>query len=103
MGARRSVSCGGCYLILDMPRWCVKVCSLRNSRCETMPDLGYAARTSGRSLAVPIASVEKFVLSYVAGSPLAGPVSQANDAVRGALIADVRKTLARYTSNSELA
>jgi ubiquinone/menaquinone biosynthesis C-methylase UbiE len=48
-------------------------------------------------------SVERFVLSYIAGSPLAGPVSQANDAARGALIADVRKALGKYTSNTELA
>ena len=48
-------------------------------------------------------SVEKFVLSYVAGSPLAGPVSKADDAARGALIADARNALAQYTSNIELA
>jgi len=48
-------------------------------------------------------SVEKFVLSYVAGSPLAGPVSQANDSSRGALIRDVQNTLGKYTSNTELA
>jgi ubiquinone/menaquinone biosynthesis C-methylase UbiE len=48
-------------------------------------------------------SVEKFVLSYVAGSPLAGPVSQASDAARVALITDVRNALGKYTSNSELA
>jgi len=48
-------------------------------------------------------SVEKFVLSYVAGSPLAGPVSQANDSSRGALIRDAQNTLGKYTSNTELA
>jgi len=48
-------------------------------------------------------SVERFVLSYVAGSPLAGPVSQANDAARGALTTDVRNALEKYTSNTELA
>ena len=48
-------------------------------------------------------SVEKFVLNYVAGSPLAGPVSQADDAARGALIADARNALSQYTSNTELA
>jgi hypothetical protein len=48
-------------------------------------------------------SVEKFVLSYVAGSPLAGPVSQADDIARGALIADTRNALGRYISNTELA
>ena len=48
-------------------------------------------------------SAERFVLSYVAGSPLAGPVSQANDAARQALIADVRNALGKYTSDTELA
>jgi hypothetical protein len=48
-------------------------------------------------------SVEKFVLSYVAGSPLAGPVSQADDAARRALIADARNALGQYTSNTGLA
>jgi ubiquinone/menaquinone biosynthesis C-methylase UbiE len=48
-------------------------------------------------------SVERFVLSYVAGSPLADPVSQANDVARGALITDVRNALEKYTSNTELA
>jgi hypothetical protein len=37
-------------------------------------------------------SVEKLVLSCAAGSPLAGPVSQADDAGRG-----------KYTSNAEIA
>ena len=48
-------------------------------------------------------SIERFVLSYVAGSPLAGPVSQVNDAAREALITDVRNALKNYTSNTELA
>jgi SAM-dependent methyltransferase len=48
-------------------------------------------------------SVEKFVLSYVAGSPLAGPVSQADDAARGALIADARNALGQYIGDTELA
>jgi ubiquinone/menaquinone biosynthesis C-methylase UbiE len=56
-----------------------------------------------RSETVRFPSVERFVLSYVAGSPLAGPVSQANDAAREALIADVRNALGKYTSNAELA
>jgi|SoimicmetaTmtHAB_FD_contig_41_7428985_length_410_multi_1_in_0_out_0_1 hypothetical protein len=41
--------------------------------------------------------------SYVAGSPLAGPVSQATDAARDAPIAEVRNGLGKYTSNSEAA
>jgi ubiquinone/menaquinone biosynthesis C-methylase UbiE len=48
-------------------------------------------------------SVEKFVLSYVAGSPLAGPVSQADDAAREALITDARNALGQYRSNTGLA
>jgi SAM-dependent methyltransferase len=48
-------------------------------------------------------SVEHFVLSYVAGSPLAGPVSQANDAAREKLISDAKNALGKYISNSELA
>ena len=48
-------------------------------------------------------SVERFVLSYVAGSPLAGPVSEAGDAARGALITDAGHALKEYTSNTELA
>ena len=52
--------------------------------------------------AVRFASVERFVLSYVAGSPLAGPVSQANDAARGALVTDAKNALGQYTTNTEL-
>lgn len=56
-----------------------------------------------RSGTVRFPSVERFVLSYVAGSPLAGPVSQADDAARAALITDVRNALGKFTSNDELA
>jgi len=56
-----------------------------------------------RSGTVCFPSVERFVLSYVAGSPLAGPVSKADDAAREALITDVRNALGKYTSNTELA
>ena len=48
-------------------------------------------------------SVEKFVLSYVAGSPLAGPTSQTDDAARRALIADARNALGQYTGDTVLA
>ena len=47
-------------------------------------------------------SPERLVLSYVAGSPLAGAVSQANDAAREALITDAINALGKYTSNNEL-
>ena len=56
-----------------------------------------------RSGTVRFPSVEGFVLSYASGSPLAGPVSQANDAAREALTTDVRNALGKYTSNTELA
>ncbi|MET0873351.1 MAG: hypothetical protein ABWX81_00950 [Pseudolabrys sp.] len=52
---------------------------------------------------VQFPSVERFVLSYVAGSPLAGPVSQANDAAREKLVSDAKNALGKYISNSELA
>jgi hypothetical protein len=47
-------------------------------------------------------SVERFVLSYVAGSPLAGHVSQANDASRERLTADANQALGKYVSNQGL-
>ncbi|WP_247349659.1 methyltransferase domain-containing protein [Bradyrhizobium sp. 132] len=56
-----------------------------------------------RSGIVRFPTVERFVLSFVAGSPLAGPVSQADDAARAALITDVRNALGKFTSNDELA
>jgi ubiquinone/menaquinone biosynthesis C-methylase UbiE len=56
-----------------------------------------------QSRTVRFPSVERFVLSYVAGSPLAGPVSKTDDAAREALITDVRNALGKYTSNAELA
>jgi SAM-dependent methyltransferase len=46
--------------------------------------------------------VERFVLSYVAGSPLAGPVSQASDLARSAPIAEATNALAKNTNNAEL-
>jgi hypothetical protein len=49
------------------------------------------------------ASIYSFALSYVAGSPLAGAVSQANDAAREALITDAINALGKYTSSTELA
>lgn len=52
---------------------------------------------------VQFPSVERFVSSYVAGSPLTGLVSEANDAAREKLISDTRNALGKYTSNSELA
>jgi len=62
---------------------------------------GVAIQQRGGTVRFP--SVEGFVLSYVSGSPLAGPVLQANDAARDALTTDVRNALGKYTSNTELA
>ena len=62
---------------------------------------GVAIQQRGGTVRFP--SVERFVLSYVAGSPLAGPVSQATDAEREALVTAVRNALGKYTSNTELA
>jgi hypothetical protein len=47
-------------------------------------------------------SVERLVLSYIAGSPLAGPVSQANEAARGGLIADAKNALEKYACNGAI-
>ena len=47
-------------------------------------------------------SVERLVLDYVAGSPLAGPVSQASDAARVALMAEARNALAQYVRQDAL-
>jgi len=58
----------------------------------------YAAK-----IAAKFTAVDRFVLSYVAGSPLAGLVSQANDEARGALVTDARNALAQYATNTELA
>jgi len=52
---------------------------------------------------VRFASVEKLVTSYISGSPLAGPMSQTDDAAREALIADVRNALEEYSDSRELA
>jgi len=78
------------------------------SNAEELADLVRAAgfqdiAIQQRAGTVRFASVDRFVSSYVAGSPLVGPVSQANNAAREALIADVRNALAQYTTNTELA
>ena len=78
------------------------------SNSDELADLVRTAGFQGiaiqqRRETVRFPSVERFVLSYVSGSPLAGPVLQANDAARDALITDVRNALGKYTSNTELA
>ena len=51
---------------------------------------------------VDFPSVERFVLSYVAGSPLAGHVSKASDLVRERLTADTELALEKYVSSRGL-
>ena len=51
---------------------------------------------------VDFPSVERFVLSYVAGSPLAGHVSQASDVVRERLTADTELALEKYVCSRGL-
>jgi hypothetical protein len=52
--------------------------------------------------AVEFPSVERFVLSYVAGSPLASHVSQASEVARESLIADTKLALEKYVSSRGL-
>jgi hypothetical protein len=52
--------------------------------------------------AVEFPSVERFVLSYVAGSPLASHVSQASDVARENLTADSKLALDKYIGNRGL-
>jgi ubiquinone/menaquinone biosynthesis C-methylase UbiE len=47
-------------------------------------------------------SIERFLSSQIAGSPLAGPVSQANDAAREKLRADSAQALGKYINNHGL-
>jgi ubiquinone/menaquinone biosynthesis C-methylase UbiE len=51
---------------------------------------------------VQFPSIERFVSSYIAGSPLAGHVSQANDAAREKLRADSAQVLGRHISDRGL-
>jgi hypothetical protein len=48
-------------------------------------------------------SSDEFVLRYVAGSALAGPVAAANDSARVALLAEVNAGLRSYVSDQGLA
>jgi hypothetical protein len=51
---------------------------------------------------VRFASVERFVASYVAGSPLAAPVAAAPPEARDALLAEVVAKLRQFVSGGEL-
>jgi hypothetical protein len=48
-------------------------------------------------------SPDAFVLRYVAGSALTGPVAGANDRARAGLLADVNARLQRYVDDDGLA
>lgn len=64
---------------------------------------GFRNITFQRKLgAVEFPSIERFVLSYVAGSPLAGHVSQASDVARENLISDSKVALAQYIGDRGL-
>jgi ubiquinone/menaquinone biosynthesis C-methylase UbiE len=52
--------------------------------------------------AIKFPSVERFVLSYIAGSPLASHVSQASDAAREHLTEDTKLALGKYVGSSGL-
>jgi hypothetical protein len=52
--------------------------------------------------AVEFPSMERFVQSYVAGSPLASHVSQASNVAREQLTADTKLALEKYVSNRGL-
>src|SRR3954452_8045564 len=52
--------------------------------------------------AVEFPSVERFVMSYVAGSPLAAHLSQAGDVARERLTADTKLALERYAGDGGL-
>ena len=52
--------------------------------------------------AVEFPSVQRFVASYIAGSPLAGHVSQASDAARKSLTADTKLALEKYVGSRGL-
>ena len=52
--------------------------------------------------AVEFPSVDRFVLSYVAGSPLANHVSQANDVARENLTAETKLALEKYVGDRGL-
>ena len=64
---------------------------------------GFRNITVQRKLgAVEFPSIERFVLSYVAGSPLAGHVSQASDMARENLTSDSKVALAQYIGDRGL-
>lgn len=63
--------------------------------------IGITIRPAVKVLRYP--SPDAFVLRYVAGSALAGPVAGADDRARAALLADVNARLQRYVDDDGLA
>jgi ubiquinone/menaquinone biosynthesis C-methylase UbiE len=70
---------------------------------KLVSDAGFREVTVQQRIGVvEFPSVERFVLSYVAGSPLAGHVSQAGDEARESLMADTKRALEKYVGNRGL-
>jgi ubiquinone/menaquinone biosynthesis C-methylase UbiE len=74
-----------------------------NELSRLVADAGFQdIKVRRRVGAVQFPSVERFVVSYVAGSPLANHVSQANDAARENLTAETKLALEKYVDNRGL-
>jgi ubiquinone/menaquinone biosynthesis C-methylase UbiE len=74
-----------------------------NELSRLVADAGFQnIKVQRRVGAVEFPSAERFVLSYVAGSPLASPVSQAGDVPRENLIAETRLALEKYVGDRGL-
>lgn len=74
-----------------------------NELSRLVADSGFQdIKVQQRVGAVEFPSVERFVLSYVAGSPLASHVSQASDVARENLTAETKLALEKYVGDSGL-
>jgi ubiquinone/menaquinone biosynthesis C-methylase UbiE len=74
-----------------------------NELSHVVADAGFQDIQAQRRVgAVEFPSVERFVLSYVAGSPLAGHVSQASDAARENLTVETAQALEKYIGDRGL-
>jgi ubiquinone/menaquinone biosynthesis C-methylase UbiE len=71
-----------------------------NELSRLVADAGFQdIKVQRRVGAVEFPSIERFVLSYVAGSPLASHVSQASDVARDNLTAETKLALEKYVSD----
>jgi hypothetical protein len=74
-----------------------------NELSRLVADAGFQdIKVQRRIGAVEFPSVERFVLGYVAGSPLASHLSQASDVVRENLTAETKLALEKYVGNRGL-